>query len=451
MSLSLPELARAPVPASSLAAPASESADVFVSATRHALAWLVVANSIGVLLAALLLGPGINRLLGEWTYGRWMPVHLNLQLYGWCSLPLVAFLFKVYGADMQPAARWARPVLWVWSAALGIGALSWLNGHSSGKLFLDWTGYARVLFPLALAALWLLLAGAAFVRWKSHVAHTRLAWAGRVIGLVLLLAIPPILYIAADPNLYPPINPDSGGPTGASQLESALIIVAILLVLPFGLTHAKPNSARRQLVAWSVLLAEALLCLTLGRADVSHHRPTQFVSLGSLLAWLPLMPWYFSGFAWHANTRRWRIAFLLWWSLLIPTGWCLFLPGVLDRLKFTDGLVGHSLLAMAGFVSSLLIFVLVQLLGENGWIFNQTWSFYLWHASVLAYVLLMFVAGFQEGLDPAFTIVPSPARNTIYTLRLVLGVLMLVASIDWLFWAVKLPSESARALREQTP
>jgi len=49
---------------------------------------------------------------------------------------------------------------------------------------------------------------------------------------------------------------------------------------------------------------------------------------------------------------------LFWWALLIPTGWCLFLPGVLDHLKFTDGLVSHSLMAMAGFVTSLLILVL---------------------------------------------------------------------------------------------
>ncbi len=417
--------------------------DVFVSATWHALLWLVTANAIGVLLAALLILPGMNRLLGEWTYGRWMPLHLNLQLYGWCSLPLVAFLFKVYGADLGTAARWCRPVLWVWSTALGVGALSWLGGHSSGKLFLDWTGFARVLFPLALLTLWLLLAGATTAQRRAPSAP--LARVGKILGLILLLAIPPILYIAADPNLYPPINPDSGGPTGASQLESALIIVAILLVLPFGLTRAQANSSRRKAVAWSIFLAEALLCLTLGRTDVSHHRPTQYVSLGSLLAWLPLLPWYYGGFAWNANTRRWRIAFLLWWSVLIPTGWCLFLPGVLDRLKFTDGLVGHSLMAMAGFVSSLLIFVLVQLLGEHGSIFNRSWSFYLWHASVFSYVLLMFVAGFHEGFDPAFTIVPGAGRNSMYTLRFVLGILMLVASGDWLFWASRVQSQDSRA------
>jgi len=232
--------------------------------------------------------------------------------------------------------------------------------------------------------------------------------------------------------VYPPINPDTGGPTGASQLESVLIILAVLLLLPFGLTRYKTRRCWKNTLAWSVFAGEFLLCAALGRGDVSHHRPVQYISLGSLLVWLPLTPAYYSTFLWHANTRRWRIAFLCWWSVLVPTGWCLFLPGVLDHFKFTDGLVAHSLLAMAGFVTSLLIFVMVQLLGEDGWIFNRTWSFYVWQLAVATYILLMFFAGWREGSDPAFTIVPGLLRNSLYSLRLVLGVLMLVASADWL-------------------
>jgi cytochrome c oxidase cbb3-type subunit 1 len=51
---------------------------------------------------------------------------------------------------------------------------------------------------------------------------------------------------------------------------------------------------------------------------------------------------------------------------------------------------------------------------------------------VLAYVLLMFLAGWREGLDPAFTVIPGRARTAIYALRLLLGALMLIASGDWL-------------------
>jgi cytochrome c oxidase cbb3-type subunit 1 len=326
----------------------------------------------------------------------------------------------------------------MWSSALAVGSLSWLTGHSSGKLFLDWTGYSRILFPLALVALWILLAFS-FAKARKDAGNSKIAvQSAKFIGLVLLLAIPALIYVAASPDIYPPINPDSGGPTGASQFESVLVIVAILLLLPFGLTKRKPIRSPALTLAWSTFAVEFLLCFGLGRADVSHHRPTQYISLGSLLVWLPLVPAYYRIFDWHPNTRRWRVAFLCWWSVLVPTGWCLFLPGVLDRFKFTDGLVGHSLLAMAGFASSLLIFVMSQLMGDDGWIFNGTWSFYLWQVSVLLYVLLMFFAGWREGFDPAFTLAPGTTRNGIYILRLFLGVLMLAASGYWLLGATKL-------------
>ena len=85
----------------SLSLPNSPS--VMSIAAWFSLAWLVFANAVGVLIATLLVAPRLNEVFGEWTYGRWMPVHLNVQLYGWCSLPLVAFLFKVYGADRKGA------------------------------------------------------------------------------------------------------------------------------------------------------------------------------------------------------------------------------------------------------------------------------------------------------------------------------------------------------------
>ena len=124
----------------------SSSPQPVASAVAHALFWLVFANAIGVLIAILLLFPALNRLLCEWTYGRWIMVHMNLELYGWTSLPLAGFLFKIYGADRGPLGLWCRPVLWAWSAALAVGAFSWLSGFSSGKLFLDWSGFARVFF-----------------------------------------------------------------------------------------------------------------------------------------------------------------------------------------------------------------------------------------------------------------------------------------------------------------
>ncbi len=415
------------------------------TAAWHGLAWLVIANLIGVWLAFLLLVPSAGALAHSWSYGRWMPVHLDLQLYGWISLPLVAWLMGVYRADRGGMARWSNAAIWLWSAALAIGCVSWLNGGSSGKLFLDWTGYSRVFFPLAILFLWGVFAVAFSRSVRRAEVSSRAGVLLRGAGLLLLFCIPIAIYAASNPNIYPPVNPDSGGPTASSQLESVLVIVLILFLLPYGITKRNRKSPRWVFTGWVLFVVEALLCLGLGRGDISHHRPTQFLSLGSLLVWVPLMPAYYNAFAWPEYTRAWRLAVLWWWALLIPTGWSLFLPGVLDHMKFTDGLVSHSLLAMAGFVTNLLILSLVMLLGEESDAFSSRWAFLAWQGGTFLYVLLMLGAGWIEGNDPTFTVVPSTARNVLYLLRLVLGAAMALASANWLYRLTR--AISARSAR----
>ena len=427
-----PDVVFQPVTAETPATRHPETHSVLAIAAWHSLAWLFVANLIGVWLAILLLYPAAGRWLGEWSYGRWTPVHLNFQLYGWMALPLVAWAIRIYRADRGAIAAWSRTALILWSLTLTIGAVSWLNGNSSGKLFLDWTGYARVLFPLAILFLWMVLTAGYKETWHEPENRSMLLRAAKLLGLAVLLLVPLAIYLASDPSTYPAINPDTGGPTGASQLESTLVIVLILFLLPYGLTHRTANGRNWIVAAWVVFAIEGVLCLGLGRADVSHHVPMQFIGVGSLLIWVPLVPAYFNSFAWPPSTRLWRMAVLGYWALLVPTGWVFFLPGILDRLKFTDALVGHSILAMAGFVSSLLILVLAVLLDEDGIIFNARWPFVAWHVGTLGYVILFFFTGWKEGGDPAFTIVPGPAHNLIYAVRLVLGIAMTAASAHWL-------------------
>ena len=55
------------------------------TAVKHALGWLVFGNAVGLYLSVLLLVPSWQ--VGAWTYGRWVPVRLNVQLYGWTALP----------------------------------------------------------------------------------------------------------------------------------------------------------------------------------------------------------------------------------------------------------------------------------------------------------------------------------------------------------------------------
>ena len=406
--------------------------EILVAATVHSLVWLVVANLVGVLLATLLLFPGLNGYLGEWTYGRWIPVHLNLQLYGWCSLPLVVWLTRVYQADRLPASKWSRAAFWAWSTALLTGAASWLQGHSSGKIFLEWQGFSRVLFPLATFVLWLVLAWSLRCQWHSPENTDLWVRIGKVAGLAGLLTVPFALYWAAGTSVYPPVNPDTGGPTGVSLAESTLGIVIILLLIPYGLNR-RPKAVKRFIQsAWAWFVFSTGLLLALGHGNESHHRFAQILGLGSLLPWMFLLPAYYNSFDWPATSVLWQRACFFWWGVLLASAWLVFLPGVLDRFKFTDALVGHSHMAMAGFISSLNVFLLVTIVEAGQDVFNSPWAFAAWQAGTLGYVVLMFVAGWIEGGDPAFTIVPGIGRNVIYMARLLCGGMMSLTSIYWL-------------------
>jgi cytochrome c oxidase cbb3-type subunit 1 len=409
--------------------PSDTGRTVLLNTAWHALFWLVVANVIGLLLAILLLWPGLNGWLGEWTYGRWMPLHLNLHLYGWCSLPLIAWLFHVYGTDSLPAANWARTGLWAWSGALGLAALTWLNGHTSGKLFLDWTGFTRVLFPLANFVLWLVLAWSLVWQWRRFTPWRR---ASLTVGLVVLLPVPWMLYWSAGPDVYPPVDPGTGGPTGASLLGSTLGIILIMLLLPFGIGKRPIHLKWQVPIVWGFYGLLILTFLRMKHGNASHWEHEQIFGLGCLVIWVPLLITYYRSFGWSAAASLWRNAFLGWWGLLVVSAWLVFLPGALDRLKFTNGLVAHSHMAMAGFVSTLNLFLLVLLLPQGGRVFGGRLAFAAWQLGTLGYVGLMFALGWREGGQPSLTFAPGLERNVFYGARLACGALMTWAAVVWL-------------------
>ena len=391
-----------------------------IEAVRHGFFWLVVANGAGVLLAVLLVVPDGNLLLGEWSYGRWIPVHLNLQLYGWSSLPLVAWLMKLYRVDAVGLGRWGTLAVWGWSGALVLGALSWLGGNSSGKIFLDWSGVSLWVFVGAMVLLWCV---SALAWWRSGRGR------GLLLGVLALASVPVAMVYAASRSVYPPVNPDTGGPTGASLLGSTLIVVFLLLLVPKSLGKERLPGRRSDRVFWIVFVVEMLCVAVLERPAASHRDPEQWIGLGLLLVWVPLLPRFYRGYAWESGEKRWMGAFLAWLAILIVSGWVAFLPGMLDGLKFTNALVGHSHLAMAGFTSSFLVFLTVAL---TGMVEALQRGFWWWHAATLAYVVLMVVSGVCEASDPRWVMDGGAGRDVVYVLRLLCGLVLLGVSVGWL-------------------
>ena len=406
---------------------------------RHAFAWLVLANCTGVLMSVLLVRPELGEILSPLSYGRWMPVHANAQLYGWCSLPLIGVLYGWYrpGGQQTGLDQAFRAVLGVWSLALALGVLSWLGGLNSGKLFLEWRGLARLPLPLAMSCLWAVLARATWLRRGQDGA----TW--RVLGMATLLPVPALMLWATSRHSFPPVNPDSGGATGSSLLGSTLGIVAIFALLPpmLRLPETRPAWRTRSL-CWVTLLASLLVYAAAGHGHLSHHDPAQIASLATLLLWIPLGCAYYRTFSWSGAARPWLVGAALWWAVLVGSGLITFLPGMSERLKFTHGLVAHAHAAMAGFLTCMLIALLSQLT------YRKLGGSLAWQALNGVHVFVLSVLGWTESEGGALF------RGELWTrdlliLRLGVGIGMLALSVVWFTRGWKIAEPEAVCAGEQ--
>lgn len=405
-------------------------------ALRHAFAWLCLANVVGVLLALFLCIPQAGIFFGELTYGRWVPVHLNWQLYGWTSLPLIAWLFSVYEMDRTPrASAWARAAVALWSLALVAVAASCLTGRTSGKIFLDWKGLSLGVFLFAQVVLWISLQRAFRAnrsRWRGG------AYRWRLLVLAGLLVVPVSLWFASSPRTYPPIDPSTGGPTGASLLGSTLIVVAMMLLLPRTLRLS--GEAKHGCWLPCLWAVEFLLFLLLEWRGGTHREWEQIGGLALLIPWVLLIPRWWRCFAWPEGTVFWLRAVLCWWAALVVTGWLEFLPGVLDRMKFSNGLVAHSHLAMAGFTSSYVL-LLAVVLGGNPWAVHLRRGASWWHAAVGVYVVAMLLCGWWEGAQYSWMTEMPLWRQALYGMRLLSGIAM--AWVSWRWWRSAINTEES--------
>lgn len=402
-------------------------ASVARSVSRHSLFWLLAANSVGVLLAVILLWPALGDQLTPFTYGRWIPLHLDWQLYGWCSLPLVGVLLRWIGhgpnAKTAPLDRFA---LRAWSFALAAAGISWLSGLSSGKIFIDWDGWARPLLPAAMSILWLALV------WQFWVHRLKLGFLGLLLQfgfLFLLFAVPPALFWASGREVYPAVNPDSGGATGASLLASTLGIIAIYGLIPVFLNVPERTTdiRARQSTFWCMYAISVVVYLLISHGHVSSKSASQQAGLGVLVMWIPLGWQHFHGYLWPSIARRWLVAAFIWWLLLIISGFVFFLPGISERLKFTNGLVAHAHLALAGLVTCFNLAIL-NLLDPDRPIRRGFW---LWQGALGLHIVALAALSWTEYGDPGSLFLSRGWSQLCYGIRLTAGLAMWAASLSW--------------------
>lgn len=405
--------------------------------------WLFVGAVAGLLLATLLLAPSLGEAMAPVTYGRLVPVHFNTQLYGWLSLPLVGLLLRFYfptGTSRLPSIA-----ILAWSGGLSWGVATWIAGHSSGKLFLEWTGSARVVMTLAMTVLWIVIA-AGLVLYRQSTPRAVMAW--KTALAVILAPVPWVMWHATSVSVYPPINPDSGGATGGSLLGSTLGIIGVILVVPF-LAGRSVKAGSRHVVGLIVaaLFVHSAMFGLLDHGDRSHHEVTQILAILSLFIWIPLLIRFFRSFEWDDVTWLWLRSLLTWGALLWTTASITFMPGVLERMKFTNGLVAHAHLAMAGFTTSLIVIVLSVLTRGTRLevVFADEDAFRDWHLGLALMIVSLTAVGILESEQRGILFTHDPIVTTLYLIRWIAGFLMTLAAFRWLATSVRrlTPEESA--------
>jgi cytochrome c oxidase cbb3-type subunit 1 len=254
---------------------------------------------------------------------------------------------------------------------------------------------------------------------------------------VALAAVPFLLYWAAGPEVYPGFNPDSGGATGSSLLGSSLGIVAVLLLAPVlaGLPRRhEVLSVRTRRAIPGVLVLHLCAFALGGHGQRSHHELAQQLALASLALWVPLVVAWLRGFAWPRVARRWLVAAAFWSGALLLTSLATFSPGVLERLKFTNALVGHAHLAMAGAITSFhgALLLAVHRGDRLAGVLGPRLPFLVWQGGCAVQVAALFVLGGLEAAEPGRLFRPDVAAAFWYDIRLLGGVAMLAASAVWL-------------------
>jgi cytochrome c oxidase cbb3-type subunit 1 len=394
--------------------------------------WLLAANLVGVWLAVVLIWPELGMGMGEFTYGRWMPLHMDWQLYGWCSLPLVGLLMALFFES--DSAMDAHVGFFGWSFALAFGGAMSLCGFVSGKLFLNFDGWARIAFPTAQLLLWAVLAAAGYARWQRIIKFDTKQWL--LLGLLVLLFVSPIsLLWASGADVYPPIDPDSGGATGHSLLASSLGIIFIFGLLPRLLRLKMKTCAkvwtRRYVVAYMLSIGAWSL---LDHGNASNTQIGQVLGLCVLLIWVPILRAYYRSFEWPVLMQPWLRAFFFWWGFLTVSGCISFLPGVLDVMKFTNGLVAHAHLAMAGMLGAFNMLILGSLgrvAARDPW--ADRFGFWCWQVGTFIYVVAMLMQGVREGLDPTVLFGVNRVTTIFYSVRLLAGALLVLANLRWVY------------------
>jgi cytochrome c oxidase cbb3-type subunit 1 len=211
------------------------------------------------------------------------------------------------------------------------------------------------------------------------------------------------------------------------------MVIGMMLLLPriAGLP-TKPSGSKRTWGFFGICMAVFIMTEAMGG---THFDVWQIGAMLCLVPWAWIIPKDWKNFTWPAETLAWRIAAMTWWGILVISGVTMFFPSLLDHLKFTQGLVAHSHLAMAGFTTSFCALLMVSVTNKK---IGGGFTISLWNAAALGMIVVLAWMGWREG-DSCSWMVSNPAwRQAGFVLRTMFGAVMLTTSaVWWIQWIRK--------------
>jgi cytochrome c oxidase cbb3-type subunit 1 len=212
-----------------------------------------------------------------------------------------------------------------------------------------------------------------------------------------------------------------------------LIVVGLMLLLPRVVAGVGKGKA-----GWGTWAYFGFCWVFFGVTEAvggTHFDWWQNFSLLLMPPWAWLLARDWQGFSWPRDSRVWRVAMFCWWGLLVLTGYLMYFPWILDRIKFTQGLVAHSHLAMAGFTTSFCALLVVFLTGKR---VGGMVSVVLWHLAVVVMIVTLAAMGWREGSGQSWMLINPTWRELGLAVRGACGVAMLSVSCVWLTqWKIR--------------
>jgi cytochrome c oxidase cbb3-type subunit 1 len=211
-------------------------------------------------------------------------------------------------------------------------------------------------------------------------------------------------------------------------LGSTLLVIGLMLLLP----RASGIGGRGK-AGWGTWMFFGLSWIVFAVTEAiggGHFDDWQIGAMLLLLPWAWLIRRDWSGFNWPLHSSAWRTAMIAWWTLLVVSAVTMYSPGILDRIKFTQGLVAHSHLAMAGFTTSFCAVLLSTLTHRS---VGGRASVLVWNAAAFAMIAVLAAMGWREGQSAEWMIIPEHWREAGLVARAISGVFLLGSSLGWLF------------------